>query len=1331
LHNKEKKETISKKKNPDKEGTQETHDPQRSAAPPCCAIIRYHSTFTQRPLISPSNMQIAIENVDAFEMEMVPIRTPLQPQSSTTTRGSTGGVVIRSINVVAYENAPFVSGMTEESSNPGSNTAAAPRDRRNQNTNDLLVESDDAVVLEGGSPLLWRSDLSADNYMPDGTHLGNSVRSHRQGSFSNNGARNVKRGLEDAVVDQPPSTFGSRLRASWKNVVTNVQLSAYYTRTDIKRRPRNCIMGFVAVFLVVFFTMIVLTSITKTSYLLLRFAELSVGEMDAVVYSNNGVPVVNYTAVRDRFEQNASATISGSSPRWIARGVLRSWSKVSKSSGNTTAYNAIPSLAVNIMVVDAENEARISLGRDWPYRQIGYGEAQVTDTALDFLGIRSNVGDRSNLVIQFGDLLSDQDIGIPSNFTLPNTTINVTTSAAQQVIDALEALAANTTLVINGTTIGNVTEVTIAGVTLNISNFLNPTLDFNIADGITEPFGKYPTALGNVMLMDYHLLPQLLSDQSCAGGSTVFNTDGGATQFPPSPTQLAGVQDLINDFDLTSYALLVVAMFENRFDTYYKGNVPLGNDMIRNSNEMLLALDYRFAGDIIYPVASVMVGFQSLTSIITSVFATSVIIILVLSAILVYSLLGMNSEERQFELAMIRAQGMTRTQLFYIMTGEMVAFVLPGVICGVGLAIAANAVLEKVLSDFVKTPYEPLRIPPVAYSIAIVAGFLMPVVSNWTPVMESMRASLRDALDINRQKWSETQVSMLKLEDLGLELWQSLLGLFLAVAGFMIYYILPMSFLYNNFLIFFLIMNIILLIMLFGLCLIVFSLQGITSQIWLWLVVWGSDVRLKTLIAKNMEAHTTKNQRAFVMFILAIASVIFGGIAFRYLADGLVQTLQIAAGADLLITSTNFDVPLNKTGLDAYLNASGAAAYVASWSYVTFALDDYPQIIAAARTGLENILGSTRRMPLVGVTETYLDAVFPEFVAYDSFADGHAFPTSSTGVVDAVRSLYVDPSSDIEGRAEILYTGFPNNITAPDALEKVKTVIPVLLASGVKDSMGLSTNSIAAVSFTYRLENGLAQNTEFLVQPRALLKRLSGFPGISPRRFGLSGGATIMSVDNFQRLVLANETDFFGVVATSSTQLSTDYVAEVRYEKLLVRVRPGISSRDRTFFLNSLQAYLNAYYSSSTDVAQVVDTVQQVADLLFAFFYFSAAICVLLASFMTWMVFVSNVTQNAWSFGVLRSLGFTKAQVLRAVVYEALVLVLSSFTLGLPIGIFTGFTLGLQMSTFLNLPFSFSVQYPILLVLLGISVLAAVLGSAIPMRSLNKLQVAIVVKKYN
>jgi ABC-type antimicrobial peptide transport system permease subunit len=1225
-------------------------------------------------------MQRRTQPVDSYESEAF-VPSPM----------SDAGGALRHQN----PNAPFVTGLTDGGASRRGSFA-------------LQMVHEEAAAADESHHLTPVSNSNSDHTPSDISEL---FAISMPSSITSSAASSSE--FDDKKTIQLYKSVAQNVRCAFSSVCTNASLSIHYTRTDVARRPRNCIMGFIAVFLVVFFTMISLAAISKTTFLLLRFAELSVGEMDAVVYSSGDAPVVNYTAVAERFHQNASCVVSGSSPRWIAKGILSSWEAPEDEGENI--FNLVnrsraPSVAVNVVVIDAAKEPKVGIGRAWPYRQIGYGETHVTDTALDYLSIQSNIGDRATLVVDVKELVSGNRFNLPSSVVLPS--VNQTASPFGAVF----------------------AEQRSSGSIINVTSLLSPSIDMNVADGITGPYGKYPMSLGNVMVVDYKRLPRLMADQSGLGGSTALNVAGDESEtmtlfLREQQKQEEQVQGLLDRLDLSSYALIVVAMFHNRFTTYYKTSAALGRDMIENSNALLLALDFTFPGDIVYPVAAAVEAFQSFNAIITSLFAAIIIIILVLSAILVYSLLGMNGEERQFELAMIRAQGMTRTQLLYIMAGEVAVFVIPGVCCGVGFAIVANAILERVLADFVKAPYEPFRIPAYSYAIAIAAGFAMPILSNWTPVMEAMRASLRDALDVNRQKWSESQVSMLKLGDLGLELWQTLLGLFLTLAGFMVYYLLPMSYIYNNVLIFFMIMNIVLLIMLFGLCLLGFSFQGVVSRAWLWVILRGPDKRLLTLVSKNMEAHAMKSQRAFVMFIIAIASVVFGGIAFQFLSVGMSQLLELSAGADILITSSTFDVPLNRTILDTFLG-SQAGVSVAAWSYVTFTLTEYPQIVAADGTGLRNILGSRRSMPVVGVTERYMDTVFPVYVKVGDVAPGYSLTSTSTGVVDVVRSLYDDPSSDLEAVAQVVYTGFPETMTAPDPLESVKTVLPVLVASGLRDGMGLDTSSLAAVEFAYRLQSGATQTTEFLVQPRAMLDRLSGFPGISPRRTSLSSGATITTVDSFMRLVMANATDFAGVPLSPSTALADGYVSEPRFEKLLVRVVSGLESRQRAFLLNSLQAYLDSYHSSATDVAKSVSDIEQVTDVLFVFYYFSAVICVLLATFMTWMVFVSNVTQHAWSFGVLRSLGFTKNQVLRAVVYEALVMVMSSFSLGLPIGLFVGCTLGLQMSTFLNLPYQFQVSYPILLVLLGASMLTTVVGSAIPMRSLNNMQIALVVKKY-
>jgi ABC-type antimicrobial peptide transport system permease subunit len=245
------------------------------------------------------------------------------------------------------------------------------------------------------------------------------------------------------------------------------------------------------------------------------------------------------------------------------------------------------------------------------------------------------------------------------------------------------------------------------------------------------------------------------------------------------------------------------------------------------------------------------------------------------------------------------------------------------------------------------------------------------------------------------------------------------------------------------------------------------------------------------------------------------------------------------------------------------------------------------------------------------------------------------------------------------------------------------------------------------------------------------MAHLSGYPGVSAMQYLAGAGLMIVSIDNFKRLIEPNATDFSGQTPSDGTSMTSEGVFDVRFQKLFIKVNPSISSDQRKFFVNSIQVALDPYYSTTVDTQSVVASVREVSTLTLGFFYFCAAIACILASFMMWLVFVSNVTQNAWAFGVLRSLGFTKVHLLRSTIFEALCIALSAFSLGLPVGVLVGYTASLQFNTFLNLPFDFIVPYPILLVLLGVSVLAATVGSYVPLSQLNKLPVAVVLKKYN
>jgi hypothetical protein len=98
--------------------------------------------------------------------------------------------------------------------------------------------------------------------------------------------------------------------------------------------------------------------------------------------------------------------------------------------------------------------------------------------------------------------------------------------------------------------------------------------------------------------------------------------------------------------------------------------------------------------------------------------------------------------------------------------------------------------------------------------------------------------------------------------------------------GFVVYYLIPLAFIYQEMSVFFYILNAILLGMLLGLCLVAVVLQPLLERIVLFCIVLGPDRRMLTLIKKNLAGHRHRSRKTFLMFVLAVAFVVFAGVVF-------------------------------------------------------------------------------------------------------------------------------------------------------------------------------------------------------------------------------------------------------------------------------------------------------------------------------------------------------------------------------------------------------------------------------------------------------------------
>ena len=151
-------------------------------------------------------------------------------------------------------------------------------------------------------------------------------------------------------------------------------------------------------------------------------------------------------------------------------------------------------------------------------------------------------------------------------------------------------------------------------------------------------------------------------------------------------------------------------------------------------------------------------------------------------------------------------------------------------------------------------------------------GLFMPFIAIISPIQRALSRTLRDALDIYHQVQSEVTVRVIKLEKLGLSPWQTAASLLMIIMGFIVYYLIPYAFTFQNLPLFFGILTVILLGMLFGLSLIGQTLQPYLEKLAIFLLIWGPDRRtIAPLVQKNLSAHSRRNLKTAIMFTTSLA----------------------------------------------------------------------------------------------------------------------------------------------------------------------------------------------------------------------------------------------------------------------------------------------------------------------------------------------------------------------------------------------------------------------------------------------------------------------------
>ncbi|KAJ9446369.1 FtsX domain-containing protein [Diplonema papillatum] len=1121
------------------------------------------------------------------------------------------------------------------------------------------------------------------------------------------------------------------------------EVSARIISAELTRRQQTYVVGLLAVVVVVFIVSTLLGGIAKGPIIFMQLAEEQTGEMDMLFIKSNlesgEVPFLNFTDMDERTRNAGLDMLKGMIPRWYVTGSAR---KKWPADDNERAASA----DVTIMIADTNREEKISFGRLWDLRPLGEGECHVKDSILRELNLRANAGEHIIIDIDVQALLDQANLDEDEIISLVLNGSNNSLDFTQGLLD-FTGLSDNDEVAVNVSalagsletlfgfgidpiapdnqmqtiTIGELRDVfpnasfltNGTDTSLTIADLLNTTdllLDMSVAGSISSPGGKYPSAVGNAIVIDSVFLLRTAFEQLCYTRQRQLLGNFGL--------QLPELAEVVDSFDLNTVALTVVGAFNDRKTIYTSPKPTLDRLVVEHSDAIMLELDERFNATITYPVALVMEGFYFLRLLLDQIFNAVVVTITVLGCILIYSLLLADVEQKTYEHGMLRALGFRKISLINLMTMQALSFAVPGVCIAMILAFSANIVLEEAISSFSGFSPEYLDWHVTAIVVPIVIGICIPLLANVIPIRRAMGHSLRDALDISHQESAETSVSVRKLESLGLELWQTLLAIFMVVAGFIVYYMMPYSFIFNDLPLFFLLLLIILMAMLFGLCMVSASLQSVLETAVLSCLLWGKDRVLRSLISKNLAGHRSRSSRTYMMFTISTASIIFGGVVFTLQANSIISNIEVLAGADVQAYALGF-YPLNKTDIDDFMREEKLrpSTPLVDWTYTTYGLNEYEQF---DRTVASNLLFFPRvRQVPTGVERNFLNVVYDKYFVVEESQSG----ISKSEIIE---SLYTRLSTGADYDPPKMYSGLPPTFSEPDLAKKYREIIDVVASAGTKDSFSASVGTSIKLEVEYKVAGGFEFETNYIATPRALISKLPGYPFlISNYAFLLSNAPLLMSIDRFQMILEDNTKEPYLRYAPNGEELD---MKQVYYFRVFVKLRDDVTSQERTDFVNELKTHIDRDHHTVLVAEDMKDSTQAAVDLLMTFFYVISTIAVLLNLFLLWTSFTTNVRQNAWAFAVMRSVGFTVDQLIKAYIYEALCTVLSALFCGLIIGILVALTLSAQFNMFLELPLDFEFPYVLFLIVCFEAVFSSVIGSWWPAQELKKREIAQVLK---
>lgn len=917
--------------------------------------------------------------------------------------------------------------------------------------------------------------------------------------------------------------------------------------------------------------------------------------------------------------------------------------------------------ALKVLAIDTAAEARMGLGRDWPYAAAGAvppGQLLLGADAADTLGARAgdtvmlelNDVAASPLLRQYLTLAlmrrTDQtDINkyLPSNASLVWDAAITSRGAALAVPFKVAAVVDSFKNKFASGDKSNLAVVELTGLLGHIATHLHPALSLRDIEEL---------ALASVPVYDTDDLPYKVLPWSPA--EVILNAATDAAAVDPAAVRL-GIEEFATEIPVNLAPERVVEYLTDNYDL-------LQQRVITFATQTLFIAGFTEV-EVETPILDELRPLRFFSLFLGLILSIILTILFVLSFMLIYSLLMISVETRTFELGVHRMTGLTRVGVINMLLVQALSYAIPSWAVGLLLSQILTVVVVNMLSTSVEVPMAN-TLTPLSIGIATVLGICIPLVAAILPIRDALSKNLHDTLDTRHSKTLGVSFNIERSDDGSISATALVVGVGLVVFGFLIYYLLPLSLLSLNLTLFFNIFFGILVGLLFGLIMLSLNFEHLVERLVVSLFFFWELRSIPQMVLKNLVAHRLRNRKTTIMYALSLGFVIFVTVAYTTELESAKATSIKSEGAPLTLSARGSgSISYGSAGRVEALLTAHTETVVADWAWVSRDINFANQFSDVATSNLGHYYEH-------GVS---VHAVSPSF-----FNIGYS-------------AYLVAPMEDRS-----------TSLSISEQLYTVRGGQSLGLSQGIAYQLNLRSlrsDSTFLLNFQNTDTSSLAQQK---VKPLATMSSGSGLEfkgGTQSANFPI-----VMSVPAY--------------LEASNGAFST--IEDIPWEKVMITLRGSASASEVAQFKRLLKreaSSINAAYFDASDISETLDSTRAMLDLIFSI---ATYIAMFLCLFSLIASMYSNIYESAKEIGVMRAIGLTTFQVTRIFVYEAFTLVLASSLLGIIIGFIMGWTMLLQRVLFVNLPIPFIFPWSNLILVFVAAILCSFLASWGPIKAITR-----------